>query len=52
MNEIVKKLNKQMCVWEGFQREGKIEIPKDILVFEFETTDICPIIWLKMDRLW
>ena len=37
INEIVKKYNKQMLVWEGFRKEGKIKIPKDIIVFEFET---------------
>ena len=26
-----------MFVWEGFSRNGKIEIPKDITVFEFES---------------
>lgn len=42
MNDIVKKHNKQMCVWEGFRNEGKIEIPKDIVVFEFETNRYLP----------
>ena len=37
INEIVKKYDKQMLVWEGFRKEGKIQIPKDIIVFEFET---------------
>jgi hexosaminidase len=37
INEIVKKHNKQMLVWEGFRKDGKIKIPKDIIVFEFET---------------
>ena len=37
MNEIVKKHGKKMFLWEGFRREGKIEIPRDIIVFEFET---------------
>ncbi len=36
MNEIVKKHGKTMCIWEGFAPEGKIDIPRDILVFEFE----------------
>ena len=26
-----------MLVWEGFRKEGEIKIPKDIIVFEFET---------------
>ena len=42
MNEIVKKHGKQMCVWEGFGPEGKIDIPKDIIVFEFETNRYLP----------
>lgn len=42
MNEIIKKQNKKMCVWEGFRREGQVEIPKDILVFEFETNRYLP----------
>lgn len=42
MNEIVKKHGKQMCVWEGFAREGKVKIPKDILVYEFETNRYLP----------
>jgi len=37
MNEIVKKYGKQMCVWEGFRADGKVEIPKDIPVFVFES---------------
>tara|TARA_X000001036_G_C20681888_1_gene806210 strand:+ start:1298 stop:2926 length:1629 start_codon:yes stop_codon:yes gene_type:complete len=37
INEIVKKYDKQMLVWEGFREEGEIKIPKDIIVFEFET---------------
>lgn len=42
MNEIVKKHNKQMCVWEGFRRNGDVKIPKDIIVFEFETNRYLP----------
>lgn len=42
MNEIVKSHDKIMCVWEGFTREGKIKIPKDIIVFEFETNRYLP----------
>lgn len=42
MNQIVKKHNKQMCVWEGFRPDGKIKIPKDIIVFEFETNRYLP----------
>jgi len=37
MNEIVKKHDKKMFLWEGFRREGKIEIPRDVVVFAFET---------------
>ncbi|MEO0468782.1 MAG: family 20 glycosylhydrolase [Bacteroidota bacterium] len=42
MNEIVKKHGRQMCVWEGFRPEGKVKIPQDILVFEFETNRYLP----------
>ena len=31
-DQIVKKYDKQMLVWEGFRKEGKIKIPKDIIV--------------------
>lgn len=37
MNDMVRSKNKTMCIWEGFKREGKIEIPKDLIVFEFES---------------
>lgn len=37
MNKIIKNKNKTMCVWEGFKPNGKVEIPKDIVVFEFES---------------
>ena len=37
MNDFFKSKGKQMFVWEGFSRKGKIEIPKDITVFEFES---------------
>ncbi|MEM6345939.1 MAG: family 20 glycosylhydrolase [Bacteroidota bacterium] len=42
MNEIVKRHGKQMCVWEGFGPEGQVEIPQDIIVFEFETNRYLP----------
>lgn len=42
LNDTVKKHGKQMCVWEGFRREGKLDIPKDIVVFEFETNRYLP----------
>lgn len=42
MNDIVKKHGKQMCIWEGFGPEGEVEIPKDIIVFEFETNRYLP----------
>lgn len=42
MNEIVKKYGKQTCVWEGFTKEGAVQIPKDMLVFEFETNRYLP----------
>jgi len=37
INEAVKKQGKQTCNWEGFARKGKIKIPKDMIVFEFES---------------
>ena len=37
MNDLVKSKNKTMCIWEGFKREGKVKIPKDLIVFEFES---------------
>lgn len=42
MNETVKKHGKQMCVWEGFGPTGVIPIPKDLVVFEFETNRYLP----------
>jgi hexosaminidase len=36
MNEVVKKHGKQMIVWEGFGREGRVPIPKDIVVMSYE----------------
>ncbi|MFK7924420.1 MAG: family 20 glycosylhydrolase [Bacteroidia bacterium] len=47
MNEIVKSHQKQMCVWEGFRKEGTVEIPKDIIVFEFETNRYLPDMLVK-----
>ncbi len=38
MNDIVKKHGRQMCIWEGFAKEGYVKIPKDIIIFEFETS--------------
>ena len=32
MNDFFKSKGKQMFVWEGFSRNGKIEIPKDISI--------------------
>jgi len=37
MNDIVKKYDKQACIWEGFARNGSVKIPKDMIVFEFES---------------
>ncbi|OEK05404.1 family 20 glycosylhydrolase [Roseivirga misakiensis] len=42
MNDIVKKHGKQMAVWEGFRTDGEVEIPKDIIVYEFETNRYLP----------
>ncbi len=37
MDEIVNKHGKQTIVWEGFKREGKTHIPRDIIVMAWET---------------
>jgi hexosaminidase len=37
MNEIVKRHKKQTLVWEGFAKQGKTEIPRDITVMAFES---------------
>ncbi|MCE7995777.1 MAG: family 20 glycosylhydrolase [Roseivirga sp.] len=42
MNDIVKSLGKKMAVWEGFRKEGIVPIPKDIIVYEFETNRYLP----------
>ncbi|MCY2930631.1 MAG: family 20 glycosylhydrolase [Planctomycetota bacterium] len=39
MNEIVKKHNKKTIVWEGFGKDGKVEIPKDITVMGYVSLD-------------
>lgn len=36
MNEVVKKHGKKTIVWEGFHKEGKVDIPRDITVMIFE----------------
>ncbi len=38
MNEMVKKHGRKMAIWEGFRPGGEINIPKDILIYEFECT--------------
>ena len=37
MNEIVKKHGKKTIVWEGFHKDGKTEIPRDVTVMVFES---------------
>jgi hexosaminidase len=37
MDEIVKRHGKQMIVWEGFRKGGHVDIPRDVIVMEFET---------------
>ena len=38
MNDMIKSKNRKPCVYgRDLQREGKIEIPKDLIVFEFDT---------------
>ncbi len=36
MNELVVKHGKQSIVWEGFKVDGLVEIPRDIIVMEYE----------------
>ena len=36
VNEMVKQHHKQTIVWEGFKADGQVEIPKDVIVMEFE----------------
>ena len=36
MNEIVKRHGKKTIVWEGFHKDGKTQIPRDIVVMAFE----------------
>ena len=42
VDSMVRRQGKQTCVWEGFRPEGKVDIPKDIIVFEFETNRYLP----------
>jgi N-acetyl-beta-hexosaminidase len=39
MHGFVKSKGRQTCLWEGFDKDGSesVKIPKDVLVFEFET---------------
>jgi hexosaminidase len=37
MDEIVKKHGKKTIVWEGFHKDGKTEIPRDVTVMVFES---------------
>lgn len=37
VHEMVKRHGKRTIVWEGFHREGEVEIPRDILVMAWET---------------
>lgn len=36
MNKVIKKHGKRTIVWEGFHKEGKVVIPRDITVMIFE----------------
>lgn len=42
MNDIVKKRGKQTIVWEGFGKNGKVVIPKDIIVMNYEVRFYMP----------
>jgi hexosaminidase len=39
MHGFIKSKGRQTCLWEGFDKDGSevVKIPKDVLVFEFET---------------
>lgn len=49
VDEMVKKRQKQLIVWEGFGRDeaSKFPIPKDVLVMEFENSYFLPNDLLK-----
>ena len=47
MDEIVKHHGKQMIVWEGFGRQGRVPIPKDIVVMSYEIRFYMPHDLLK-----
>jgi len=49
VNEMVRKRNKQLIVWEGFGRNeaSKFPIPKDVVVMEFESAYYLPTDLLK-----
>lgn len=36
INECVRQHGKQTIVWEGFKAEGVVDIPRDVIVMEFE----------------
>jgi len=42
VDSMVRRQGKQTCVWEGFRPDGKVDLPKDIIVFEFETNRYLP----------
>ncbi|MDR3267248.1 MAG: beta-N-acetylhexosaminidase [Tannerella sp.] len=39
MHKFIQSKGKQTCLWEGFDKDGSeaVKIPKDVLVFEFES---------------
>lgn len=37
INDIVKRHDKKTIVWEGFRRQGEVEIPRDMTVMAWET---------------
>ncbi len=36
-NEMVRRRGKRTIVWEGFARGGKVRVPRDVIVMEFES---------------
>ncbi|MHB1462403.1 MAG: family 20 glycosylhydrolase [Armatimonadota bacterium] len=47
MNDVVRECGKQTIVWEGFKVKGKVEIPRNIIVMEFENHYELPTPLLK-----
>ena len=42
IDSMVRRRGFRTCVWEGFRPDGEVEVPRDLLVFEFETNRYLP----------